>query len=113
MKVHEFSDAILYRLSCEDGEPDHDMSFEIEWDEEWQRVIFNFHKKLYWSAYWNTTTWYQNLWKKLKAIYRIVFYGYIKVEESLLIDKPEHIETFYDALKEGQKKLENLKATVH
>lgn len=104
MKTDVWQNAILYRIAC-CGDQDHDMTLEIEWDSDIRQVCLNFYKKLRWSAYWGTDNWFKSQWVKLKAIYRIVFFGYIEVEESLLIDEPEHIENFIKALEYGKEYL--------
>ena len=65
----------------------------------------NFYKQLAWSAYWGTDNWLHQQWGKLKAIYRIIFWGYIEIEESIIFQDQEHIDGFIQALNEGQEKL--------
>ena len=106
MKTEEFGDSIFYRIAC-CGSEDHDMTLELEWDKDVKMVFLNFYKKLVWSAYWGTDNWFKSQWLKLKAIYKIVFFGYIEVEESLIIKDPEHIDNFLTALVHGRQKLED------
>jgi hypothetical protein len=108
MKVHESDTWIVYRLACDDGDQDHDMTFEIEYDKKLNMIFFNFYKRLAWCAYWQTDNWFTCQWKKIKAVFRMLFLGYIEVEESMIINDPKHMKNFIDALKEGQKKLEKL-----
>ena len=106
MKVHEANDWIVYRLACDDGDPEHDMTFEIEYDKKLNMIFFNFYKRLAWCAYWQTEHWYESLWKKIKCALRILFTGYIEVEESMIINEPEHMANFILALNEGKELLE-------
>ena len=102
-----FHNAIFYRLSCSCGSDEHDLTIEFEYDPDIKDVTINFHKQLEWSAYWRSDNWFMSQWEKLKAIYRIIFWGYIEVEESLILDSPEHINSFIKALNEGRKKLQS------
>lgn len=107
MKTDEFEDAIFYRTACSCGGHDHDITVELEWDKKVKMVFMNFYKKLAWCAYWGVgNNWFKSQWKKLQAIYKIIFHGYIEIEESLIFQDPEHIENFMKALEEGRKKLE-------
>lgn len=106
MKVHEFEDCIIYRLACDDGDPEHDLTIEIEYDKKLNMCFFNFCKRLAWCAYWGSDNWFLCQWKKIKTIFKILFTGYIEVEECLIIQDPEHMEGFIRALNEGKQKLE-------
>ena len=106
MKTHEFDDSILYRASCDCGSPECDLTLELEKDKDFDMIFLNIYKKLIWSAYWkDNDKWYKNLWLRLKYAIKILFTGYIEVEESFVLQGTEQIESFTNALNEGIEKL--------
>ena len=105
MKADEWADGIWFRIACSEGDPNHDLSMEVEWDKDVRMVFINFYKKLAWSAYWGSNNWFSAQWCKLRAIYRIIFWGWTEVEETFILDEPEQIENFIAALNEGRSAL--------
>jgi len=107
MKTLETNDSVWYRIACDCMDGSHDLIIELEKDDRFDMVFINFYKQLNWSAYWGCNNWFSSQWKKLKAIYRIIFWGYIEIEESIIFRDKEHIGSLITAIKEGQNKLTN------
>jgi len=106
MKTHEFEDAIFYRASCDCGSPDCDLTLELEKDKELQMIFLNMYKNLSWSSYWGDgDIWYKNLWLRIKCALKVLFTGYIQVEESFIFKDIKQIEHFTNAINEGIEKL--------
>ena len=109
MKVHEFEQSVFYRTSCDCGSNDCDLTIEIEYDKDFPDMLFLYlHKQLNWSAYWNSDSWLNEQLKKLKAIYRIIFWGYVEVEESFVFKGIDHIDNFINAIEDGRSKFSAL-----
>lgn len=110
MKQDEYGHAVWYRVACDCGSKDCDLSLELEYDKELAMVFLNMYKDLHWSSHWvdrdEPGWWWKSKWLRLKTALRILFIGYIKVEECLIIGGDGHIEAFIGALQEGQRKLE-------
>jgi len=103
MKTSEFNDAVFYRAACSCGSDDHDLAIEFERDPKIPDMIFlNFYKDLAWSSYWGDTNFFSRMWRRLKTSLRILFMGYIEVEESFILQGEEHIDSFIKALEEGK-----------
>jgi hypothetical protein len=103
MKTEEFDDAIYYRLPCSCGSKDHDITLEFEHDEEIPEMVFlNMYMNLAWSSYWGDTNFFQIIWRKIKTALRIIFVGYIQLEESFILKGEDHIDAFIEALEEGK-----------
>ena len=104
MKTEEFEDSIYYRIACSCGSDDHDMTIEFEHDKKFPSMLFvNMYKKLAWSSYWGMdNTWYKNIWKRITGAAKMLFKGYIEVEESFILKGEDHVDSFIKALEEGK-----------
>lgn len=103
MKTNEFEDAVFYKIACDCGSDNHDLHFEFEKDPDLDFIYLNMYAKLEWSSYWNyEDKWYKNFWCRIKGAFKMLFKGYIEVEESLILRGEEHINSFIEALEEGK-----------
>lgn len=106
MKIDEFKNSVIYRASCSCSDPDCDLTLELEIDEELEdMMILNLYKKLRWSSYWHNDKWYINLFNRIKVSLKLLFTGYIEVEESFIFQGKSQIDSFIKALDEGKEKL--------
>ncbi len=105
MKQDEGRDTVWYRVACDCGDKDCDLSLELEYDKELDMVFLNMYKKFCWTSKWSGW-WWRSKWPRLKAALKILFIGYIEIEGCLIIKGGGHIGTFIEALQEGQRKLE-------
>jgi len=108
MKLNEFENSVWYRAACSCGDERCDLTLELEKDEEISSMIFlNMYKNLYWSSHWKSDNKLFNLWLRIKVAAKVLFTGYIKIEESFIFKGEEQIDDFMDALKEGRDYLNN------
>lgn len=111
MKIHEFNDAVYYQVACDCGSEKCNTCLEFEYDNESDMIFLNIYKDLAWASQWHIKpTWYWKFvdyWKRIKCALRILFTGYIKVEESFVIRGGDHMDSFIHALKEGKEKIES------
>jgi hypothetical protein len=64
------------------------------------------YKKLRWASYfYDGDKWYKNLWHRVKMATKCLLFGYIDVEESMIIRGTDHINSFIEALEEGKEKI--------
>ena len=89
MKTFEFEDSVTYRAACSCGSHEHDVSIDIEIDKEFKIVSLCFYKKLVWSSHWGDANLFKRCWLKLKAVCKIIFTGYVELEEEFLMNDPE------------------------
>ena len=110
MKTNEFDDSIYYRAACSCGSNEHDVTIEFEWDEEFPSMLFlNFYKNIAWCSHWGTNqNWFQRVWKRIKGSARMLFTGYIELEESFILQDEVNIDSFIEALQEGKKYMKKL-----
>ena len=102
MKTHEFDDSIFYRVSCDCGSDEHDITIEFEKIEDISAMIFlNFYKKIGWCSHWGNLNWFERIWKRLKCSFLMLFTGYVELEESFILSE-ENIDPFIEALVEGK-----------
>lgn len=103
MKLDEFKDSVYYRVACGCGSDEHGTTIEVEYDKDLPGMVFvNFYKRLVWSSHWGNYNIAERFWKRIKGALKILFLGYIEVEESLILRDKEHIDGFIEALEEGK-----------
>lgn len=106
MKAGEFlgkEPVVYYKVDCDCGSDDHILSFEIEHDESMLSLIT--YQKLSWSSYYSYNNIFGRLWRKIKAIFKLIFLDYIDIEGSIILQGEEHIQNFIDALEEGREQV--------
>ena len=106
MRVEEFEDSVYYRAACACGSHEHDVTIEIEIDKKYNYVSINFYKDIAWCSHWGSPNFFQRCWLKTKAICRILFTGYIELNEGFMLKGEQQILEFIEALKEGKKYVE-------
>jgi hypothetical protein len=110
MKLNEFEDAIYYRASCSCGEPKCDLTIELEKGKDVDMIFLNMYKTLYWSSHWQSDNFFETMWIRIKGALKMLFIGYVRVEESFIFQGDDQIDAFLDALKEGRDYLNNTPA---
>ena len=105
MEQWDFGKSIFYQVGCGCGNKDCNMEVELEYDE--GTMYLNFYKDVAISVYWDDHRFLSKLWRRIKYALRILFVGYIKMQETHVFNDPEHIDAFIDALKEGKERLIN------
>ena len=102
MKTHEFEmqNSTFFRATCDCGDPQCDITLILEYDEKLPHMIdLILHKELHWSSYWAfPDTWYNRLKKRIGGTLRMLFTGYMKVEETFVFQGEKHIQEFLGAL---------------
>ncbi len=107
MKTDEFEDSIYYRAACNCGSDDHDIT--IEFEIVYSMLFLNFYKNIAWCSHWGDLNWFERIWKRIKCSLRMLFTGYVELEESFIIQGEENINYFIEALEEGKKYLNEIK----
>jgi len=102
MKTSEWENEVTYRVMCDCGSNDHDASVSMEYDKELNYFSLVFWKNICWCSRWGVDTWYEKLWKRVSCSLKMLFTGYIEVEEELLIRDLDHIDDFITALIDGR-----------
>ena len=46
--------------------------------------------------------WFKRIWKRIKCSIKVLFTGYVELEESFIIQGEEQINDFIKALEEGR-----------
>ena len=105
MKTNEFERAVYYKTVCACGSDDHIATIEFEWDEELSRLYLTFYYKIVWSSHWGEMNWFKRIWTRIKGATKILFTGYVELEEAFLISGEDHIDDLIEALNEGKNKM--------
>ena len=110
METDNFEDNIFYRASCMCGSRKCDLILELEYDEDMHDILLNMYKDVYWSDYGFNDNIFKKLWSRIKASFRVLFTGYIKMEEEFIFENERQINEFTSTLNDGIKMInENLK----
>ena len=132
MLVNEWENSITYRCACDCGEASRDIYIEFEYDKDLQQMLFlNFYKDVYFfDNFRRDVLWFDDVVKKVKerefkeAIYdffdnslfyywknfryrlrkavRILFTGYLEMNEDFILKGVDHIDNFIKVLEEGK-----------
>ena len=131
MVVNQYKDAITYRVACACGSPEHDVYVSFEFDKDLPDMMsLEFYKDVYYFDYYrkdvlwfdefkkiakksgkesiiylldNTIVcFFKNLWYRLKKATRLVFTGYLKMNEDFILQSEEHVNNFIEILEEGK-----------
>ena len=111
MLVHENEDYKIYRAACDCISHECDMTIELEICPPTNFLILSLDKKLKWSSQWSYDyerpiySWFVDKWKRITVALKILFTGYIEVEDSFLMKDNDHIDAFIDAIRNGQQLL--------
>lgn len=103
MKMNEFNESIYYRVACDCGSNEDDVTIEFEFEKDCPDIIFlNFHKNILWSYNWGNLNWLQRLWRRITCSLTMLFKGRIELEESFILRGESNIDGFIEALIEGK-----------
>lgn len=109
MKIVEHEKSIMYRAACDCTDQNCDITLDMEIDESTKMIILALYKKLHWSSYWkDDDNWFKNKWLRIKGATKLLFTGYIEVEEYFYMYENQ-IDDFIKAIQEGKKKLEEFR----
>lgn len=102
MTTHEGDSWVFYRVACDCGEPNCDLTVELEIDKELPNMLFmNFHKNLEWSSYHGDANLFVRIWRRIKCACKVLFTGYIEVQESHIFQGYAHIKNFIEVMHEA------------
>jgi hypothetical protein len=105
MKTDDFGDSIWYKVNCDCNSDDHITTIEFEHDKEFHFMTLNFYKKMVWTSRWGDIAWYERLWRRITCAFKMLFTGYIEIEEYVILQDEEHISSFIEALQEGKQRI--------
>lgn len=106
MLTEAFGGLDFYQVACGCGDKDCNMVIEIEYNEESKRVYLSFYKDICLSIYWHDENWFKRQWRRIKYAARILFTGFVKMEEVHIFKDPEHVEAFIKVLEYGKGEME-------
>ncbi len=102
MKVSETDISVTYRVMCDSEMKEHDTTIDFEYDKKLNMIFINFYKDLSWSSHYGDKNFFSRIYRRIKCSLRMLFKGYIEVEESLIVRDIEHINNFIELLQEGR-----------
>jgi len=94
----KFGSGAIYRVSCMCGSPKCDATILFDLED----GIFRMHmyKNLSWDSHWGYDHWWQKAWARIKASTKILFTGWIELEDDVTIDPraiPDIIKMYQEA----------------
>ena len=105
MKMSEGKDYLRYIFPCDCQDPECSLVLDFELNEKDKDVFITFYSNLNWSSYWQAETWYERFWVRIKTAIKLLFTGYIEVQDSLIITNKEHIKALKDIINEAENTL--------
>jgi len=109
MELNDYGDMVFYRVACACGSNDCDCDISLEYDKNIKTISMIFYKNLYWNDNYSHKMFITRWLSRLKVSLKILFTGYIKVNEEFLIQSEKHIDDFITALQEGKEKIKKNK----
>lgn len=103
MGIGKFDNCVMYRAECGCGSKDHDIVLDMEIDDD--IIGLNFYQELESTLHWEEYTFLKRQWEKIKMVFKLIFFGRIKVEGYFIINSDEQIDGFIKALQDGKKYL--------
>jgi len=103
MQVSEFKNHVMYQVGCSCLDPDHSVTMSVSIDEESGYIHWEFYDKVYWTAYYKDG-WFSIQWEKIKAIFKIMFLGYLEMESEINIEQ-KNVDDLIAAFKEAKETL--------
>jgi hypothetical protein len=104
MKDHDFGKSVFYRVACHCGDSDHDLSLEIE-AEAVPSMPLHFYGRYNVPNYWRSNNFVSRLFKRISTALKILFVGWVEIEDDFLMMEEKHIDAFIAALEEGKQKI--------
>lgn len=102
----------MYRLACDCIDQDHDITFDFDYDREYNIVELDFYMNFDYSTnhYYNNSSllgkFFKSFWFRIKHSFILLTRGYIKVHSGVTITHPEHINSFIRALHKSKEWME-------
>lgn len=123
LKSKDYGDSIWYKVVCGCGQPDHELTVEVEADESGVSVnTYATVKTNYWSDAvekrydidnvwlqefdWTWKGWVNSLCRKAKLTWNLWTKGYIQAETTILMSKQQALN-YAETLKSAVKDVEN------
>jgi hypothetical protein len=100
MLLYKTANSICYRVACDCIDPDHDAHVDLEIDEH-KIVTLTFYKKLALCSHWHEKNWLKEKWLRIKFAIKLLWSGYVELEESMIFLEREHLQSLMDCIQEG------------
>lgn len=109
MLTRDFGDAKFFRVGCSCGDPDHDFTFEVEFDNENQCVTMHTWttqktdvwseylpqtsgcevNSRFWSANYTVRKWFNECYRRITQAYKLLVHGYITFEQDIVMSEQQ------------------------
>ena len=95
--------SVWYKTSCACGANEHDCTIVVESDKEHPLdVHMVFYKTISWADYYGKDNFIARMVKRVQCALKVLFTGYIELEDEFLFHNEEHINNFIEAMQEGK-----------
>jgi len=105
MLLGEYPNSVMYRVACNCNDPEHDATIDMEFDKKIGMVFLQFYKDVEYCHYdidSPASEQLRNIWRTVKAAFRLVFTGYLKTNSEFILQDLDHIDSFIALLKRGR-----------
>lgn len=99
---HKHGSGAIYKIACSCGDPTHECTIIFELEDGIAEM--HFYKRLNWSP-WYKDQWFHKIWERIKAASKILFTGWIEMEDELVVDY-KYIPDIIKAFEESKQMIE-------
>ena len=111
-ELNRLDDLIIYRAICSCSQEKHDLTIHLEKDTEFDLLLLTFYVNLSIDEYFSL--WEKDnfkgklkkfihiLWIRIKLSLKVLFTGYIEIEQEFIIDDKDQIDSLVKSLEEGK-----------
>ena len=113
--LNKLKDLVIYRAVCSCSQEKHDLTIHLEKDTKFDLLLLTFYVNLSINKYFEL--WEKDdfkgklkkfihiLWTRIKLSLKVLFTGYIEIEQEFIIDDKEQVDGLIKALEEGKQYL--------
>jgi len=110
MKMQEFggnNPTVFYKLDCDCGDNDHIITLELEYI--MSDVNLTMYQNIGWSSYYGGNNLFYRIKERIINSFKVLFFGHLEGEATLILNGEEHIQSFINALEEGKSHVKKYK----
>lgn len=104
-KQEEWDKGIMFQLSCLCHYSDHQLTFEVDYNDDLKNTYLNIYGKVEWFTWAKRPLCY---WKRFKAALRLFFTGWLEMESGLILGDEDHVTSLIYALQECIEKMQEI-----
>jgi hypothetical protein len=115
--TRRFKNATFMNTQCECGSDAHEHDLEVEYDEEFDRLVLHMYFKTWtlnpYKYHGGIRGWFVDLWSNIKIRGTVLFKGWVDMNYEFIFNGEEAVQDYINALQESLDQMKQEKAKVH